>query len=337
MVTCVDGADLRHLTTMGVAAPCARLIEYDSVDDLLRLRAEGALDGTFHLGGGSNVLFTGRAEPPVVLRSLMRLIEVTPLPDGDAVEVTAQSGVTLDDLVSMTCAWGLWGLENLSLIPGQMGGASVQNVGAYGAELADVVSAVTALDIASGSLRTFTPAELHYGYRHSAFKEPSMAGRYIVTAVTLTLRRKGAPNLSYKALAAEAGPDSTPLDMRQAVTAMRRAKLPDPAEVGSVGSYFVNPIVDADEGARFRADHPDAPAFDTAGGSVKLSAAWLIDHAGCKELRCGGAALWPRQPLVLVNAEGHASAADVLALEEAVRRRVKDAFGVTLRCEVVKV
>ncbi|MCM1336851.1 MAG: UDP-N-acetylmuramate dehydrogenase [Candidatus Amulumruptor caecigallinarius] len=336
MVRVTNGVDLAELTTMRLPAECAEFCEYDTLDDLRRLHADGKLEGAFHLGGGSNVLFVGGKTPARVCHSRMRLIEAVPDAAGDTVAVTAQSGVTLDDLVAMTCAWGLWGLENLSMIPGHIGGAAVQNVGAYGAELADVVTSVTALDVTDGSMRTFTPQELDYGYRHSIFKTPEAANRYVVTSVSLTLRRKGVPNLGYKALASAVTPDATPEQMRQSVMDMRRAKLPDPATVGSVGSYFVNPIVDASEGERFRREHPEAPAFDTADGRVKLSAAWLIDHAGCKPLTCGGASLWPTQPLVIVNTHGNATGADIIGLEQAVRARVKDTFGITLQCEVVK-
>lgn len=321
---------------MGVGARCARLVEYDTVEDLRQLVGEGVTAGAFHLGGGSNVLFVS-GQQHTVLRSRIRGIEVTPMADGDRVEVKAGSGVTLDDLVALSCRWGLWGLENLSLIPGQVGGAAVQNVGAYGSELADSVVSVDAIDTTDGSLRCFAPSELAYGYRTSVFKTPGTAGRYIITAVSFMLHRKGRPNLRYRALEASASGAEAPADMRRAVIAMRRAKLPDPGETGSVGSYFVNPVVDAETGARFMAAHPEAPAFPLPGGEVKLSAAWLIDHAGCKEMCSGGASLWPQQPLVLVNTRGTATAADVERLEEAVRLRVLERYGIRLNCEVVKV
>lgn len=333
MVRVTDNADLQRLTTFGVPYHCGKLIEYTSTDDLASLFAAGTLKDAFHLGGGSNVLFLGDRNL-TVLRSLMTDVSMTPLDDGDTVEVKAQSGVTLDDLIAQTCEAGLWGLENLSLIPGQVGGAAVQNVGAYGSELADCVKEVTAFDTREGVLNRFKRDELNYGYRHSMFKE--QPGRYIVTDVTFTLHRHGKPNISYRALADYADAAS-PSVMREAVIAIRDAKLPDPAKTGSAGSYFVNPTVDAEVAEQLRRQYPEAPAYPTADGKVKLSAAWLIDNAGCKSMTTGGAALWQSQPLVLVNATGDAQAHDILGLEEAVRHRVGKKFGVYLACEVVKI
>lgn len=335
MATIIENASLTDLNTMHLPASARRLVTFYSEADLAALPDLRA-DSPVILGGGSNTLFTRPFIDSPVIRSGMKLIEVMPMPDG-SVQVRAGSGVALDDLVALTTSWGLWGLENLSLIPGTLGGAAVQNVGAYGVELSSVLVSVDAFDRHSFSMAHMEADTLHLGYRHSIFKE--QPGRWIVTSVTLRLQRVKEPELGYKGLAEllEGVEEITPQAVRDAVIAVRRAKLPDPSKIGSCGSYFVNPVVAGAAGDRFVALHPDAPAYHTLGGGMKLSAAWLIDHSGCKDMRCGGAALWPTQPLVLVNASGEATAIDILALEDAVRRRVLDRFGVELRCEVVKV
>lgn len=329
--------DIAPDTTMGLHATVAEFIEVASVAELEMLRRQGVLRDAVAIGGGSNMLFTAARFDGQLLHSAMKVIDV--VPDDSGARVTAGSGVTLDDLVALSCRWGLWGLENLSLIPGEVGGAAVQNVGAYGAELADTVVSVDVYDLRSGQTVTIPNADMHFSYRHSVMKEPGHAGRSFITAVTFRLDKSPAPRLGYKALAeAVAGmPRLTPQTMRDAVIAMRESKLPDPKSTGSVGSYFKNPVLDSGDGEKFMSMHPGAPAFIQPDGTVKLSAAWLIDHAGCKPLSCGGASLWPRQPLVLVNRDGSATAADILDLEGQVVARVQATFGVTLQCEVVKI
>lgn len=344
MVSETTDCDIAPMTTMRVPAVADRLVCFSSVADLSRLRDQGLLDDAVVIGGGSNMLFVSSPVRRTLLHPAMRTYQLTPVVDASdgsvrQVVMHVDAGVVLDDIVAITCRLGLWGLENLSLIPGHVGGATVQNVGAYGAELADVVIAVDAYDKESGSVVSIPASQLAYGYRHSMFKGADNASRYIVTAVDICLSTSPAPRLGYKALAeAVAGIDGlTPQHMRDAVIAMRRAKLPEVGAVGSVGSYFKNPVVGSAEGAAFSAANPEAPAFRQPDGMVKLSAAWLIDHAGCRDMRVGGASLWPSQPLVLVNDGFKASAADVVALEEMIRKRVLEAYGIALECEVVKI
>lgn len=329
---------------MGVSAVARRLVSFTSAADLSLLRSRGLLDDAVVIGGGSNMLFTSSPLGSTLLHPAMATYQATPVidaADGSLRHVVmhVDAGVVLDDIVALTCRLGLWGIENLSLIPGHVGGAAVQNVGAYGAELADVVIAVEAYDKLTDSVVSFARPQLDYGYRHSMFKDGDNASRYIVTAVDLCLSASPSPRLGYKALAdavKDAG-ELTPQLMRDAVIAMRRAKLPQVGVVGSVGSYFKNPVVEASLAGSIKASHPDAPAYGLPDGRVKLSAAWLIDHAGCRDMLVGGASLWPSQPLVLVNVGYKATAADVIALEQMVRARVSDVFGVSLECEVVKV
>ncbi len=343
MVSIVSDKDIAPMTSMGAAAVVDRLVCFSSADDLPHMKKQGLLDDAVVIGGGSNMLFVTSPLHKTLLHPSMRTYQATPVMDADGslrqVVMHIDAGVVLDDIIAITCRLGLWGLENLSLIPGHIGGAAVQNVGAYGAELADVVIAVDAYDKQTGSVVTIPASQLDYGYRHSMFKNENNASRYIVTAVDVCLSASPSPRLGYKALA-EAVRDIarlTPQHMRDAVIAMRRSKLPDVGVVGSVGSYFKNPVVEATIGKAFSDANPEAPAFRQPDGEVKLSAAWLIDHAGCRDMRAGGASLWSKQPLVLVNDGYTATSADILALEEMVRQRVKDVYGITLECEVVKI
>lgn len=339
------------MTTFGLKAECGRLIEYDTVADLAGLYARGELHGVLPLGGGSNMLFTTGRYDGTVLHCCGNEVTVGrnddgesrgELPAGGFVRVDAMAGCTLDHLCRVTAGMGLWGLENLSGIPGEIGGAAVQNVGAYGAEFKDVVESVSCFDISTGKTVRLNRSECHYGYRDSVFKRPEVSGRLIVTSVTLLLSASPAPKLGYAPLAERfAGIPTeaiTPVMLRDTVIALRQSKLPDPAQTGSAGSFFKNPVVGKeifdDIAARAGGCVPGHPAES---GKIKLSAAWLIDNAGCKGLTRGGAAVWERQPLVIVNATGNATGHDVVALEEAVRKKVSDRFGIDLQPEVIHI
>lgn len=329
------------MTTFGLKAECGRFIRYDDPSaDLPQLHEAGIFDGPFlHLGGGSNLLFTSGHFAGTVLHNVGSCLVFARI--GDTVMATAAAGCRLDDVCREACRRGLWGMENLSGIPGNIGGAAVQNVGAYGTELRDLVDEVEVFDTVSGHFRSLSAEECAYGYRDSLFKHLPVAGSLVVTRVRLRLTALPSPRLGYKALAdrfGDADPASlTPTLLRDAVIAIRDAKLPDPLTTGSAGSFFTNPVVSADAYEALKAVHEEIPGHITPAGDVKLSAAWLIDHAGCKSLRIGGAALWPSQPLVIVNATGEASGADVVALEHEICRRVEEVFGVALVPEVVHI
>ena len=288
------------------------------------------------------MLFTTGKFNGTVLHCTDRTITIGQ-PDADGnVEVTAAAGCVLDNLCAITCAHGLWGLENLSGIPGEIGGAAVQNVGAYGTEFKDVVAEVHCFDTEKGEFRTLDNASCLYGYRDSMFKHLPHPGSMVVTAVTLKLSTNPAPKLDYAALAAAFGGTErqslTPGMLREAVIKLRDSKLPAPSKVGSAGSFFKNPVVDAVfyEQLKQQVNKP-VPGHVLPTRDVKLSAAWLIDNAGCKQFTCGGAGVWPTQPLVLVNATGNATGADVVALENAIRKTVMERFGVDLEPEVIHI
>ena len=286
-----------------------------------------------HIGEGSNLLFTGDF-PGTVLHSNIEFIKYVDL-GFDEVPVMVGAGVNFDDFVGETCRHGLWGAENLSLIPGEVGAAAVQNIGAYGAEVKDIISGVVCFDMQTRKSIKFSVQECGYGYRDSMFKKAENKGRYIVTSVLFRLTRKYSPRLEYKGVAAalEGREQLTPMDVRDAIIRIRSEKLPDPEEIGSAGSFFKNPVISREEFERI-SPNGSAPHFILPDGSVKIPAAWMIDQCNFRGAETGGAAVYEKQPLVIVNKSGDASPADVLALEQKIINGVKDRFGVELHPEV---
>ena len=325
--------DLSSMNTFRMKVSCACFVEYESVAELEGLNFDKLPGPLLHIGEGSNLLFTGDF-PGTVLHSNIEYIKYVDV-GLDEVPVMVGAGVNFDSFVAETCRHGLWGAENLSLIPGEVGAAAVQNIGAYGAEIKDIISGVVCYDLKERRKCRFKMSECGYGYRSSMFKEEGSKGRYVVTSVLFRLTRKASPRLEYKGLK-EALNDSdglTPQKVREAVMGIRRSKLPDPEELGSAGSFFKNPVVSAEEFARISPDG-SAPHYDLPEGGVKIPAAWLIDSCGLKGAVHGGAAVYERQPLVIVNASGGATPEDVLALERRIVDEVKSRYGVELHPEV---
>jgi len=325
--------DLSAQNTFRMKVSCACYVEYENVKELEGLNFDRLPKPLLHIGEGSNLLFT-KDFPGTVLHSNIEYIKYVDV-GLDEVPVMVGAGVVWDHFVSETCRHGLWGAENLSLIPGEVGAAAVQNIGAYGVEIQDLVSGVVAFDLQERRKVKFTRAECRYGYRDSLFKQPENKGRYVVTSVLLRLSRKPNPRVEYKGIREALGgrDPQTPQEVREAVVRIRRQKLPDPGEVGSAGSFFKNPVVSRAEFERISPDG-SAPHYDLPDGMVKVPAAWLIDRCGFKGATEGGAAVWERQPLVLVNATGEATPQDVLALEQRITNGVRERFGVTLHPEV---
>lgn len=342
MLKIIPDADITALTTFGIHATVRELVLFDSADDLLEYFSTRRPEKFLALGGGSNMLFVNGRYDGALLRCTDDAVSFSPAGEDGTVMMCAMAGCTLDNLCRQAADRGLWGLENLSGIPGTIGGAAVQNVGAYGMELKDCAHEVTCFDTILMRQVTFTADECRYGYRDSIFKHTEPAGRFIVLSVTCRLSTITAPRLGYAALATRFGTADpatlTPALLREAVISLRDSKLPNPAVTGSAGSFFKNPVVSAsmhrDICLRLNID---IPGHVTPSGEVKLSAAWLIDHAGCKPLAYGGAALWQQQPLVIVNASGNATGHDILELEKAVVRQVMEAFSVELSPEVVHI
>lgn len=290
-----------------------------------KLRSAGCFESRyFVLGGGSNVVFTRDFAGTVVMMSRGKV--AVDRVDGDTVYVSADAGMTLDDVVSWCVAKDLYGLENLSAIPGTVGASVVQNVGAYGAEAKDYVDSVCVYDIQDNGFKCLTPEECEFGYRSSMFKR--FPGRYLVLNVVYRLSRTFVPNLGYKAL--ENMPHSSAKELRDAITDLRWSKLPRPAEHGSAGSFFKNPIVDEATCRRLLEKYPNMPHYP----GNKLSAGWLIDQCGWKGKRIGKVGVWPNQALVLYNAGG-CTGQEVREVAETIKTDVASTFGVELECEAI--
>lgn len=284
------------------------------------------------IGGGSNLLLTGDVEA-LVLRMASRGLRIVSS-QADAVLVEAEAGEPWHPFVQWTLEQGLQGLENLSLIPGTVGAAPMQNVGAYGVEIKDVFAGLTALDRHSGELREFSLDECQFAYRDSRFKRE--AGRWLILRVRFALARTGALHLDYgplrQRLAEQGISQPTASDVSRAICTIRREKLPDPAVLGNAGSFFKNPLVSADLASQLRVQHADLVAYPQADGQVKLAAGWLIEHAGWKGFRDGDAGVHQQQALVLVN-YGTATGAQLLALARRIQADIQARFAVALEIE----
>ncbi|WP_152224547.1 UDP-N-acetylmuramate dehydrogenase [Pseudomonas sp. SCB32] len=284
------------------------------------------------IGGGSNLLLSRDVEA-LVLRMASRGIRVLS-DDGARVVVEAEAGEVWDDFVRWTLAQGLGGLENLSLIPGTVGAAPMQNIGAYGVEIKDVFAGLTALDRETGELREFGLEDCAFAYRDSRFKrEP---GRWLILRVRFALSRTAQLHLDYgpvrQRLAEEGVTVPTPADVSRVICAIRREKLPDPAVLGNAGSFFKNPVVSEGQADELRTRYSDLVAYPQGDGLVKLAAGWLIDKAGWKGFRDGAAGVHAQQALVLVN-YGGATGTQLYALAGRIREDIQQRFGVELEME----
>jgi UDP-N-acetylmuramate dehydrogenase len=325
---------LKPFNTFGVDV-CAQLFaeahDEAQVREALALAAQRALP-LLVIGGGSNLLLTKDVEALVLrMASLGRGI----LSDDDQrVVVEAEAGEPWHPFVLWTLEQGLAGLENLSLIPGTVGAAPMQNIGAYGVEIKDVFAGLTALDRETGEVRDFALEDCAFGYRDSLFKQ--QPGRWLILRVRFVLQRHSTLHLDYgpirQRLEAQGIQAPTALDVSRAVCEIRSEKLPDPARLGNAGSFFKNPLVMASLAERLRAEHPDLVAYPAADDQVKLAAGWLIERAGWKGFRDGDAGVHERQALVLVN-HGHATGSQLLSLARRIQADIVAKFGVTLEIE----
>lgn len=284
------------------------------------------------IGGGSNLLLTADVDA-LVLRMASRGLRLLG-DDGEQVLVEAEAGEPWHPFVLWTLEQGLAGLENLSLIPGTVGAAPMQNIGAYGVEIKDVFAGLTAMDRLSGELRDFSLEECAFGYRDSLFKRE--VGRWLILRVRFKLSRALSLHLDYgpvRQRLQEQGVDApTALDVSRAICSIRSEKLPDPAQLGNAGSFFKNPLVPAGLAERLRGEHADLVAYPQADGQVKLAAGWLIERAGWKGYRDGDAGVHRLQALVLVN-HGAATGLQLLDLAQRIQADVAERFGVVLEME----
>jgi UDP-N-acetylmuramate dehydrogenase len=326
---------LEALNTFRIPARARRYLAVTDVRQLAQALADPALAPLprLVLGGGSNLLFT-RDFDGLVLHMALAGRDIVGEEDGCTL-VRARAGENWHGFVQWTLAQGLGGLENLSLIPGTVGAAPIQNIGAYGAEIKDVFHALTVFDMASGDTRAMTADECRFGYRDSVFKHAEGA-QLVVLDVTFALPMAWQSNLRYAELAQalQGTADPTPRQVSEAIIAIRRRKLPDPAEIGNAGSFFKNPVVPGEQCARLLATFPNMVHHAQPDGTEKLAAGWLIDQCGWKGRSMGAAGVYPKQALVLVN-NGGASGADVVALAKAIQADVAGRYGVRLEPEPV--
>lgn len=334
----VHNVDLSSYNTFGLHARAKAFVWLQKPDDIhaiMRL-PEYQPEQTLWLGGGSNILFL-EDYPGLIVKIANRGICLISEDDTSAI-MEAQAGEMWHDFVQYTLAQGLSGLENLSLIPGTVGAAPVQNIGAYGVEVGERIESVICFDLQAQAFVSLLPDECRFRYRQSIFKQEGKA-RYLISAVRFRLDKSFSPKIGYGDLAqtvASLTPHRAPSaqDVADAVCHIRQSKLPNPQEIGNCGSFFHNPIISASQATALIAQYPDMPRYPQADGSMKFAAGWLIDQCGLKGYQIGGAAVHQRQALVLIN-QHQACADDVLALAAHIRATVYQRFGILLIPEPV--
>lgn len=326
---------LRTLNTMALPAQAACFVQVVTLDELKAALswAKEQSQPVLVLGGGSNLIFA-QDFAGLVIRLDLRGIEW--LEDGDNPLIRASAGEPWHDFVCWTLQQGLSGLENLSLIPGTVGAAPVQNIGAYGVEVKDAIQNVLALDRETLGIVTLSRDECQFAYRDSSFKQNPQ--RWVIVGVDFRLSRSFQPQLDYGPIQSELSSrgitQPSALDVSQAVIAIRQSKLPNPKELANAGSFFKNPIVCAAQAEQLQQRYADLVSYPIGDGKVKLAAGWLIDKAGWKGHRQGDAAVHEKQALVLVNF-GQATGVHILALAERIQADVLQRFGVALEIEPV--
>ncbi|MBQ8336243.1 MAG: UDP-N-acetylmuramate dehydrogenase [Bacteroidaceae bacterium] len=318
--------------TFGIEAVAENFVEFSNEEELLAFLDGGFDDKLLVIGGGSNLLFVNDFHG-TVFHSAIKGVELVS-EDNESVLLRVGSGVNWDELVEYTVSQGWGGLENLSAIPGEVGASAVQNVGAYGREAGELITKVETIAIADASKHIFLHDDCDFSYRHSIFKAAEK-GKHIITYVTYRLSKQPQFKLAYGNLnekVEELG-GATLANVRKAVCMIRNAKLPAPSEIGSAGSFFMNPVVPAPVADALKQRYPSMPSYPTASGDVKLSAGWLIEQCGWKQSPHEHVGVYQHQALVVIN-RGGATGRDVLDFAAAVVKSVKEKFGVELCMEV---
>jgi len=329
-----ENISLLSYNTFGIDAKADYFIEYSSVEELqTALKSEIVKSNRLlHIGGGSNLLFM-KDFKGVILHSAINFIKKVS-EDADTVMLEAGAVVNWDDFVAYTVEKGWGGVENLSLIPGEVGASAVQNIGAYGVEVQDVILKVNAVEIETGEPKTFSVEDCQYGYRESIFKK-ELKGKYIITSVLFKLQKQPEYKLNYQHLEAEVlkNGDINLQNIRQTIIAVRESKLPDPKIFGNAGSFFMNPVISKAHFNELLAQYPQMPHYFVSETEEKVPAGWLIDQCGWKGKQIGNAGVHDKQALVLVN-KGGATGAEIVYLAEQIQASVKTKFGIELHAEV---
>ena len=327
--------NLSKLNTFGITAKAKFFVEVNSEEELRELFADPIFvkNKKFFLGGGSNILFTKDFDGIVVLNKL-KGIEIKE-EDSEIVMVRALGGEIWHDLVIFAVNHRYWGIENLSLIPGTVGAAPIQNIGAYGAELKDTLLNVEAFEIETGLKKVFSQAECKLGYRDSVFKN-ELKNKYFISATTLKLSKKEKKNISYKILKEYLETNAieihNPKNISDAVASIRRSKLPDPKVIGNAGSFFKNVFINRDQLEKLQGIYKEMPFFEED-EVIKIPAGWLIEQCGWKGKRLGNVGVHEKQALVLVN-YGEATGSEIIELASKIIESVKEKFDLTIMPEV---
>ena len=334
MARIFENSDIAPRNSFGVHQVAAKIIEFDKSDELPAIFKQHITGEWMVMGGGNNILFTRDIERTIII-PCDTTIEV--IAEGNqSVDIRVGAGLEWDELVEWCVERELWGIENLSLIPGKVGAAPVQNIGAYGTEAKEVITSVEMYCPESDNFITLAAEHCAFGYRESVFKQ-TLKGRVIITAVTFRLSKIAKPKLDYGDVCreVESRGGATLRNIREAICSIRRTKLPDPAVTGNAGSFFKNPIVERATAEALLAEYPDMPHYPAADPEkVKLAAGWLIDKCGLKGYTEGNVGVHARQALVLINTTGEAKGSEVIAFAQMVQQRVAEKFGIAIDTEV---
>ncbi|MCF0178761.1 MAG: UDP-N-acetylmuramate dehydrogenase [Bacteroidales bacterium] len=339
MITITTNASLKEHNTFGLSPHATILAEYDNVEALKAILDNEIVKQHNHklwnIGKGSNILFSGNFEG-VILHGKIKGITITEDSNNEAT-IKIGAGETWDDIVEWAVQHELYGAENLSLIPGEVGAAAVQNIGAYGAEFCDLVVSVEALNTETHELENIAKEDCLYGYRESIFKRQPYKNRYIITAVTIKLSKTPQFNLEYgNVKSALEGKEINLRNVREAIVEIRTKKLPDWKVLGNAGSFFKNPVISIEHYNSLKTLFPTMPSYNVKQDDkemVKVPAGWLIENAGLKGFRHGGAQVYEKQCLVLVNT-GNATPSDIVELATTVIDKVKEKFEIEISPEV---
>ncbi len=333
MIRYYENIEISDRNSFHVHQVAKRLVEFDCAEELPELFEKYGKESWYVLSGGNNILFTQDVDA-LLITPCDKSINVISEND-TTLRAKVGAGVEWDDLVSWSVERGLWGIENLSLIPGKAGAAPVQNIGAYGVEAKDCIKSVDMYFVEGGNFITLAAEHCDFGYRESVFKH-TLKGRVIITAIDIELSKIPNPRLGYGDVIreVEARGGATLANIRDAICSIRRSKLPDTAVLGNAGSFFKNPIVEREVAERLLAEFPDMPSYPAQEeGKVKLAAGWLIDKAGLKGYKQGNVGVHERQALVLVNLGG-ATGGEVIAFAHSVVATVREKFGIEISPEV---
>lgn len=329
--------NLQPFNSFGFSATAKYFVEINNVDDLLRLINTPEFKAEKHLilSGGNNILFTNDCFDGIVILMNNKGIEIVHEDEGDVI-VRAQAGEDWPEFVKQMVARGLYGVENLAHIPGKVGAAPVQNIGAYGMELKDSFFQCHALNLTTGVTRIFTNEACCFGYRESVFKH-ELKGQYLITSVDLLLHKQSELKLEYgniKAYLEQNGiAEPTLQQLHDAICAIRDAKLPDVKQIGSAGSFFKNPVISAEQFDALQKRYPNIPHYPDAVGMVKVPAGWLIEQAGWKGWRNEHVGVYDKQALVLVH-YGGGRGQDIVNLSQKIQKSVAEKFGIQISPEV---